>query len=69
MKKVLSVLLLLAMCSATYAGSVPYKDKNLSPEVRAKDLLGRMTIKERVAQLQCEWGNKRSFIVNVSFIR
>ena len=67
MKKVLSVLLLLAMCSAAYAGSVPYKDKNLSPEVRAKDLLGRMTIKEKVAQLQCEWGNKRSFIVNGVF--
>lgn len=31
----------------------PYQDKNLSAAVRAEDLLGRMTIQQKIAQLQC----------------
>lgn len=37
---------------------LPYKNKNLSPEVRAKDLLGRMNLDEKVAQTQCLWIQK-----------
>jgi beta-glucosidase len=35
-----------------------YKNKNLSPEARAKDLLGRMTVEEKLVQLQCLWLQK-----------
>jgi beta-glucosidase len=35
-----------------------YKNKNLSPEVRAKDLLGRMNLDEKCMQTQCLWGQK-----------
>ena len=35
-----------------------YKNKNLSPEVRAKDLLGRMNLDEKVMQTQCLWIQK-----------
>ncbi|MBK5272413.1 MAG: glycoside hydrolase family 3 protein, partial [Bacteroidia bacterium] len=40
-----------------------YKNKNLSPEARAKDLIGRMTLDEKVMQTQCFWGQK-SLILN-----
>jgi beta-glucosidase len=36
----------------------PYKNKNLSPEQRAKDLLGRMNLDEKVMQTQCFWQQK-----------
>ena len=42
-----------------------YKNKNLSPDARAKDLLGRMTLDEKVMQTQCLWGEK-SKILNAS---
>lgn len=35
-----------------------YKNKNLSPEVRAKDLLQRMTLDEKLMQTQCLWIQK-----------
>ena len=41
----------------------PYKNKNLSPEVRAKDLLSRMNLDEKVMQAQCLWIQK-SLILN-----
>lgn len=40
-----------------------YKNKTLSPEVRAKDLLGRMNVDEKVMQTQCLWIQK-SLILN-----
>ncbi len=39
-------------------GQPPYKNKTLSPEARAKDLLGRMTLDEKVMQTQCLWIQK-----------
>jgi beta-glucosidase len=42
-----------------------YKNSNLSPEVRSKDLLGRMTLDEKIAQTQCLWIQK-STILNAS---
>ncbi|MGZ8538739.1 MAG: glycoside hydrolase family 3 N-terminal domain-containing protein, partial [Flavisolibacter sp.] len=39
-----------------------YKNKNLSPDARAKDLIGRMTIDEKLMQLQCFWAQKSMVI-------
>lgn len=42
----------------------PYRNPSLSVEERVKDLLSRMTLEEKIAQLQCEIGDieKRSII-------
>jgi beta-glucosidase len=40
-----------------------YKNKNLSPETRAKDLIAKMTLDEKVMQTQCFWGQK-SLLLN-----
>lgn len=37
---------------STYGQTLPYQNKNLSAEERADDLLSRMTIEEKVAQMQ-----------------
>jgi beta-glucosidase len=37
-----------------------YKNKNLSPEARAKDLLSKMKVEEKLAQLRCLWLQKSS---------
>lgn len=49
--------LLLTFTTLTVSGktTLPYKDKNLAPELRAKDLLQRMTLDEKVAQMECSW--------------
>ena len=36
-----------------------YKNPQLSPEQRAADLVNRMTIEEKVAQMLCVWGQKK----------
>jgi beta-glucosidase len=38
--------------------SPPYKDARLPVEQRVADLLGRMTLEEKVAQLVCLWGSR-----------
>src|SRR5215467_12037610 len=48
----------------TEAQQLPYKNKNLSPEQRAKDLLGRMNLDEKVMQTQCFWQQKSSIFDN-----
>jgi beta-glucosidase len=39
-----------------------YKNKNLSPESRAKDLVSRMTLDEKVMQTQCLWIQKSTIL-------
>ena len=39
------------MCPSSFPQSPPYKNPSLPAEARVKDLLGRMTLKEKVAQL------------------
>jgi beta-glucosidase len=38
--------------------SLPYKDAKLSPELRAKDLLNRMTLEDKIPQLIAVWDNQ-----------
>ena len=55
---------LLQMASLFAVAQQPvYKNKNLSPEVRAKDLVGRMNLDEKIMQTQCFWGQK-SLLLN-----
>jgi beta-glucosidase len=47
--------LLLLVSSASFgqqSGNMPYMDRNLSPERRAADLVSRMTLEEKVLQMQ-----------------
>jgi beta-glucosidase len=46
------VLSLTAISSAQQPGSAPYLDPNLPPERRAADLVSRMTLEEKVLQMQ-----------------
>lgn len=51
--------------SATHAQQPAYKNKNLSPEQRAKNLLSLMTVDEKIMQTQCLWIQK-SRILNAA---
>lgn len=56
MKRLQAALLALTLTiTGASAGVLPYKNPKLSPEERTKDLLQRMTLDEKIAQLQCEW--------------
>ncbi len=45
-----------------HAQAPAYKNKNLSPEIRAKDLLAKMTLDEKVMQTQCLWIQKSKIL-------
>jgi beta-glucosidase len=51
--------------SASPQGTLPYLDRSLSVEQRVADLLSRMTLEEKVAQLEGIWQN-RSFMKDPS---
>ncbi|MDZ7337404.1 MAG: glycoside hydrolase family 3 C-terminal domain-containing protein [candidate division KSB1 bacterium] len=54
-----------AMASATTAAGrerMPYKDPTLPIEERVSDLLGRMSLEEKVAQMLCIWSAKGSIL-------
>lgn len=40
----------------------PYKNPNATPDERVRDLLGRMTLEEKVAQMLCIWGEKNTVL-------
>jgi beta-glucosidase len=68
MKKM--VALSLAACSLqllVYSQQPDYKNKTLSPEARTKDLLSRMTLDEKLMQMQCMWQQKTAFFTNGDF--
>ena len=44
--------------SANAETALPYKDPQLSIDERVKDLVGRMTLDEKVAQMMCVWMQK-----------
>ena len=43
--------------------SPPYKDPSLSPDKRVKDLLRRMTLEQKAAQMTCVWQKKAEMLV------
>jgi beta-glucosidase len=68
MKKNLITLVFIGMMPfVAYSQEYAYRNKNLSPEVRAKDLIGRMTLDEKIMQLQCMWGDKEKIFTNGNF--
>lgn len=62
MKKTICISLLLMLAITASAGKMPYKDSRLTPQERAKDLLGRMTLDEKIMQLQCVWGDNKKVV-------
>jgi beta-glucosidase len=54
-KTFIITLLLLAPLCAICGEQPAYRNAKLSPTERANDLLGRMTLDEKIAQLQCVW--------------
>lgn len=42
----------------TSTETLPYRDPSLSPEERTRDLLSRMTLEEKAAQMMCIWNEK-----------
>ena len=52
------VLFMLLFTEALFAQTPLYKNKALAPEVRAKNLLQKMTVEEKLMQLQCLWIQK-----------
>ncbi len=52
----LGALILAALPAAAQKKTrLPYQNPKLPVEVRVRDLLGRMTVEEKVAQLRCKW--------------
>ena len=39
-----------------------YRNKNLTPEKRTADLLSRMTLEEKIAQMICIWAQKKIYL-------
>ena len=61
-----SILLLLAICtlcraSAQAQGPLLYRDSKLGVDQRVADLLSRMTLEEKLAQLESAWENRQFF--------
>ncbi|SKC61639.1 glycoside hydrolase family 3 N-terminal domain-containing protein [Ohtaekwangia koreensis] len=53
-------------CSKEQSGEPAYKNPELSAEERAKDLLSRMTLQEKVAQMHCVWNDKAKFLLDTA---
>jgi beta-glucosidase len=65
-KKILTVFFMLPMLGI--AQELPYKNPHLTPQERAEDLLHRMTLDEKIAQLQCIWTeNKKKLFTGEEF--
>src|SRR5271166_6482091 len=55
---IVAIALLSLMAAAqAQSASAPYKNPSLPVDERVKDLLGRMTLEEKVAQMQSTWQN------------
>lgn len=68
MRLTLFILLMLGViaCSQEKSGKPAYKNTELSAEERAKDLLSRMTLQEKVAQMHCVWNDKATLLLDTS---
>jgi len=47
-------------------GALPYRNANLPAERRVKDLLSRMTLEEKAAQMMCVWQQKAEKLVDAA---
>jgi beta-glucosidase len=65
MKKILLLLTLIPLVA--FSQEFAYKNKELSPEARAADLISRMTADEKIMQLQCMWRDKEKVFTNGNF--
>ncbi len=65
--KTLFILTLIVGFSSSYKVEIPYKNPKLPIAVRVKDLLGRMTLEEKIAQTQCLWQSKQKLYTNKDF--
>jgi beta-glucosidase len=45
-------------------GRLPYMNPDLSAEARVKDLLSRMTLEEKAAQMMCVWNEKKETLLD-----
>ncbi|WP_321470075.1 glycoside hydrolase family 3 N-terminal domain-containing protein [uncultured Paludibaculum sp.] len=54
-----------AMPPNSKANAPAYRNPKLTPERRTKDLLGRMTLEEKAAQMICVWQKKAETLVDV----
>jgi beta-glucosidase len=50
--------------AATKSKIVPYRNPQITPEKRVKDLLARMTLQEKAAQMMCVWQEKAPKLVD-----
>ncbi|TVR75161.1 MAG: beta-glucosidase [Marinilabiliales bacterium] len=48
----------------TPPGDLPYMNPALTPEERVKDLISRMTLEEKAAQMVCVWNEKNETLVD-----
>jgi beta-glucosidase len=67
-KKSYPLLMLICLTSFLVAQSAMYKNASLPPDVRARDLISKMTLDEKIMQLQSFWSHKaRIFDANGDF--
>jgi beta-glucosidase len=65
MRSILTLLVFIVFFSCSKTDDKPaYKDTTLTPEERAKDLISRMTLEEKVAQMHCIWIQKRRLLLD-----
>ena len=62
MRRQLSIAILIAAATLSAQATPPYKDASLPVERRVEDLLGRMTLEEKVAQTLAVWQQKRALV-------
>lgn len=65
--KIFLALTLIVGIASSYKIDPPYKNAKLPIASRVKDLLGRMTLDEKVAQTQCIWSQKQKLYSNKDF--
>lgn len=68
MKRIYASVLAIALisCGQKDSDSPAYKDANLPVEERVGDLMGRMTLQEKIAQMYCVWNDKAKFLLDTA---
>lgn len=66
-KNIVIALIGCCLVVSAFSQQPAYKNKNLTPEERTKDLLSRMMVDEKIMQLQCIWQTKPTVFTNGDF--